>query len=258
MVFSLFPMIKRYISAKAICNTIRAATLGVLPSSSTPFWTTPILIIQLRVIHHWIDLFGWGMWLDEITDKAKITNTSTNNSEYAPTSTYNNDKMLTTNNDFTNNHRTVDGELWMTLTRAEWNYLINTRTNATKLCGVATVNGVNGLILLPDEWSETMSCNKPFKSGVASDGGKDYYKTVNEYTAAQWTEMEALGAVFLPAAGSRYGASVSLVGRNGHYWSSTTVDAVYSRFLYFGSDDVSMNFGRLRSGSRSVRLVRFL
>ena len=197
----------------------------------------------------WIDLFGWGMWLDEITDKAKITNTSTTSSQYAP--------ALTDDNVFAENHRTVGGELWQTLSIAEWDYLINTRTNATKLRGVATVNGVNGLILLPDEWSDPMPCDKPFKSGFASSNGIGYYKTVNEYTAAQWTEMEALGAVFLPAAGYRYGTSVRIVGNNGLYWSSTAYDTDYARDLYFYSDYVYL-YDYYRYYGRSVRLVRSL
>ena len=105
----------------------------------------------------WIDLFGFGMWLDEITDIAKITNTSTDDSEYAPS--------LNSDNEFASNKRTIESTAWMTLSANEWEYLINTRTNAANLYGVATVNGVNGLILLPDEWTDPKPCNKQFKSG---------------------------------------------------------------------------------------------
>ena len=41
---------------------------------------------------------------------------------------------------------------WRTLTKDEWEYLLNTRPNASSLKGVAQVNGVNGLIFLPDNW----------------------------------------------------------------------------------------------------------
>ena len=197
----------------------------------------------------WIDLFGWGMWLDEITDKAKITNTSTTNSDYAP--------ALNGDNEFANNKRTVDGTEWKTLSHSEWTYLINTRPNASNLFGVATVNGVNGLILLPDEWTDPEPCGKQFKSGKASRYGVDYYKTVNEYTAAQWTEIESAGAVFLPAAGYRYGASVNYVGGYGYFWSSTAYSAAYAYRLDFGSDYVGAD-SYYRCYGRSVRLVRGL
>lgn len=42
---------------------------------------------------------------------------------------------------------------WRTLTSNEWGYLLNNRPNASSLKGVAQVNGVNGLILLPDSWT---------------------------------------------------------------------------------------------------------
>ncbi|MBP5503483.1 MAG: Ig-like domain-containing protein [Bacteroidales bacterium] len=200
----------------------------------------------------WIDLFGWGMWLDEITDKAKITNTSETDSEYAP--------ALNSDNEFANNKRTVDGTEWKTLSHSEWDYLITTRTNASKLYGVATVNGVNGLILLPDEWTDPEPCGKQFKSGKASSDGADYYKTVNEYTAAQWTELESAGAVFLPAAGGRFGSSVDGVGFRGLYWSSSTNDSDYAHdLLYFYSGRVEPSYGsRYRYYGFSVRLVRSL
>ena len=197
----------------------------------------------------WIDLFGWGMWLDEITDKAKITNTSTTNSQYAPT--------LTDDNEFAENHRTVDGEQWLTLSRDEWYYLRNTRANASKLFGVAMVNGVNGVIFLPDQWTDPKPDGVEFTSGVASSSGIDYYKTVNEYTATQWIEMEKSGAVFLPAAGGRYGTSVYYVGYYGLYWSSTASGTDDARYLCFYSDNVGLYYN-YRYGGRSVRLVRSL
>ena len=40
-------------------------------------------------------------------------------------------------------------------------------------------------------------------------------------TVAEWTVMEAAGAVFLPAAGYREGKTVSLVGMAIDYWSTS-------------------------------------
>ena len=51
----------------------------------------------------------------------------------------------------------------------------------------------------------------------------DDYNMVSfeEITNDDWSTLELEGAVFLPAAGSRYENSVNLVGSYGYYWSST-------------------------------------
>lgn len=198
----------------------------------------------------WIDLFGWGMWLDEITDKTKITNTSTTTSDYAP--------ALNGDEEFANNKRTVGGVVWETLSKNEWFYLLFTRSNADNLRGVATVNGVNGWILLPDEWTDPKPDGKQFKNGHG-DNGCQYYKTVNEYTPTQWTEMEASGAVFLPVAGRRDGSSVSEVDCYGYYWSRTAFHTGGADYLacYWGNPILTA-YDYDRYYGQSVRLVRAL
>lgn len=42
--------------------------------------------------------------------------------------------------------------MWRTLTQAEWEYLINGRTNAANKYGLACIEGQNGLVVLPDNW----------------------------------------------------------------------------------------------------------
>ena len=84
------------------------------------------------------------------------------------------------------------------------------------------VNGINGMIVLPDEF--TLPSGLTFTSGVHDSYGWQYYKEVNEYSAVEWARMEACGALFLPAAGNRYDSyviAVTRVGDNGYYWSST-------------------------------------
>ena len=144
---------------------------------------------------------------------------------------------------------------WRTLTYDEWNYLRNGRPNASSLRGVAQVNGVNGLILLPDNW--TCPAGITFKSGFHSNYGVDYYAAYQTFTAAEWSKLEAAGAVFLPAAGRRYGTNVRYVQYSGYYWSATEGDSYYARCLYFfsggaGVDDYDRLYGR------SVRLVKDL
>ncbi len=194
----------------------------------------------------WIDLFGWGTWTK---NGIAPNSTSTTNADYKT--------GVESSGDFENVCKEGIGSEWKTLSYSEWDYLRYTRTNASKLLGVATVNGVNGLILLPDEWSDPKPDGKEFKSGVASSYGVDYYKTVNEYTAAQWVQMESAGAVFLPAAGYRYGTSLYYVGDDGYCWSSSANDTNSARNLRFHSGYVGTSYYN-RCGGRSVRLVRGL
>ena len=140
---------------------------------------------------------------------------------------------------------------WRTLPFEEWDYLLNTRANASSLKGVAQVNGVNGLILLPDNW--TCPAGVTFKSGFQS-GGYAVYQT---FTAAEWSKLESAGAVFLPAAGVRDGSSVGNVQRVGYYWSATEYDSSSVYYLYFLSGVANMG-GSPHYAGQSVRLVKDL
>ena len=126
----------------------------------------------------WIDLFSWG----EETPTRNITD-------------YNADGYTTFyewGDNFTN-------EGWYTLDAEQWLYLIGGRPNAQNLYGGATIDGVKGLILLPDSWS--LPSGITFTPGFAYS---DFYNT-NTYTAAQALTMQNAGAVFLPAAGAMMG-----------------------------------------------------
>ena len=144
---------------------------------------------------------------------------------------------------------------WRTLTSNEWEYLLNTRTNATSLKGVAQVNGVNGLILLPDNW--TRPAGVTFKSGFHSNEGIDYYAAYQTFTAAEWSKLEAAGAVFLPATGYRGGSNVNVVQGHGYYWSATELNSYNAYFLFFISNDAVMDYFSRHPG-QSVRLVKDL
>ena len=143
---------------------------------------------------------------------------------------------------------------WRTLTSEEWSYLLNTRTNASSLKGVAQVNGVNGLIFLPDNW--TCPADVSFKSGFHRSD-VDYYAANQTFTAEQWSKLEAAGAVFLPAAGYRLGSNVYNVQGNGRYWSSTENYGYVAYYLDFNSGGASMGY-YYRSYGFSVRLVKDL
>ena len=185
-----------------------------------------------------VDLFGWSTSATNFG-----VNTSVDYSDYSGsfvdwgTNTIGNDAPNT----------------WRTLTYGEWNYLRNGRPNASALRGVAQVNGVNGLIFLPDNW--TCPAGITFKSGFHSSSGTEYYAAYQTFTADQWSKLEESGAVFLPAAGDRWGTDVRDVQYIGNYWSATEYDGDSANGLYFSSDIAYMGPSNRHYGL-SVRLVK--
>ena len=144
---------------------------------------------------------------------------------------------------------------WRTLTYDEWEYLLNNRPNASSLKGVAQVNGVNGLILLPDSW--TCPSGVTFKSGFHNNYGVEYYAAYQTFTADQWSTLEAAGAVFLPASSCRYRSDVDRVQDRGYYWSATGKYSDSAYYLYFRSDEANV-YIHSRLNGHAVRLVKDL
>ena len=144
---------------------------------------------------------------------------------------------------------------WRTLTYNEWGYLVFERPNASSLHGVARVNGVNGLILLPNDWS--CPSDVTFKSGFHIDYSIEAYGQYQTIAQEQWLKMENAGAVFLPAAGYRTGSNVYSVQYSGYYWSAIVSTSLHAYCLDFNSDKTDMR-SYVRDIGRSVRLVRDL
>lgn len=154
---------------------------------------------------------------------------------------------------------TPSGTTWRTLTSSEWNYLINTRSGKGAL---ATVNGIKGLILLPDlnasslTWVYDDEISAPRPS--FTPGYTNY--TTNNYTQAEWDKLEAAGVIFLPAAGTRYGGEdetiTDMVTTHGFYWSSTYGSSYKANALVFraGSASVTAEVNLISNGC-AVRLV---
>ena len=138
--------------------------------------------------------------------------------------------------------------LWRTLTNEEWNYIINTRAEASMKKGLAIVNDVNGFVLLPDNW--TLPDGLVFESGI--DGGY----AQNTYSIKDWRKMEFNGAVFLPAAGEYSGQGQPTGGSSGYYWSSTTKSGSHSYDLYFYNGNLTVGHTQGCYEAGSVRLVK--
>ncbi len=190
----------------------------------------------------WIDLFGWG--------------TGSNPTERSGVS-----KDYSTFTDWgVNKIGDYPANTWRTLTAAEWEYMITYRPNAPKLFGLAAVKGIGGVVLLPDEWvcPEGLEFNP---------GNADNY-TNNLYSSAQWKQMEAAGAIFLPAAGYRESVGGIYFYQNYAYYWTSTVSTKVNEFVYAGSsyiyyyaycfDKAKIHDAVSRECGCSVRLVRDL
>ena len=134
---------------------------------------------------------------------------------------------------------------WRTLTDDEFGYIISGRNTTSGIrWAKGIVNGVNGIILLPDNWTASIYALNN------TNGGGNYGS--NTITAEDWANtLEANGAVFLPAAGERNGTNVSYYSSNGNYWCAR--QTVAYRFIQGG--DFSHLSNPLHYGY-SVRLVR--
>ena len=137
---------------------------------------------------------------------------------------------------------------WRTLTKDEWTYIITGRNTPSGIrFALGSVNGVDGLILLPDNWdASTYTLNK-----TNDDYGGFYANTIS---ATDWTTvLEANGAVFLPKTVGRNGTSITT---NCNYWSSTHSDINNAYCVYFGNNYVGFgNSVNNRSTGNVVRLV---
>ena len=211
----------------------------------------------------WIDLFGWGTsgW-NSGANAYQPWATSTSYSDYYPGGSYNNSLTGSyANADWGVYNRISNGGnqagMWRTLTKDEWNYLLFTRNGST-VSGTgnarfaeATVGSVTGLIVFPDSFTLPTGITMV---GVNSNSTESGFSD-NTYTTSEWSQLESNGALFLPAAGIRYGTEVYDVGTIGYYWSSTDGTENYARGANFDGDDIDVG-GDNRFGGISVRLVQ--
>ena len=151
----------------------------------------------------WIDLFGWGTG----------NNPTRSSEDYEDYPTFVDWGTNTIGNDAPNT--------WRTLTIDEWEYLfMHTRWTMAK------VNNVLGFMLLPNDKNVagiSVLGDGNMSSNYLEFNESDYANNV--YTADQFAEWEAKGAVFLPCAGARFDSDVDGVGSYGFYWSATPDDS---------------------------------
>ena len=211
----------------------------------------------------WIDMFGW----------------STNETNYGVDPRNVNEFYDGEFVDWGNIEELGDG--WSTLSADQWKYLLNTRPNASSLKQIARVGSVVGIMLFPDVWNAPLTITAQYD---------DYFEVnIHNYTLDQWTELEAAGALFLPAAGRRTGGYDNMINYdqvieanpenlNGeyyrwqdntniycYYWTSTinkeTKDVSFlHNMVHLGGEDYTIGTGSIwgekgRYG-QSVRLAK--
>lgn len=202
----------------------------------------------------WIDLFGWatnGLEANTATGKMPYY-TGTTDEDYGPSITSGEfDKTIY---DW---GKAID-DSWHTLSNAEWNYIFAGRASYSSLYGFGRLFGVNGVFLLPDDWSwsETSIATAATAAGFAWSGGAKTFSSNIISNNTLWSVMESAGAVFIPAAGYRQGTTINMPGDGGDYWSSTASSdkKAYRTSFYNEHLSLSNNYGR--SDGISVRLVR--
>ena len=203
----------------------------------------------------WIDLYCWGTsgW-DSGAQEFQPYATSTSNDSYL---TGGSSSINLTGDyadaDWAYHNAIVNGGqqsgLWRCLTHEEYIYMIESRADASQKYAYANVNGINGLVILPDTW--TLPDGLSFVPQAGS-------WTSNVYSAEQWIQMESAGAVFLPATGTRQGNSVFYVGGLGDYWSSTACDESTGHSMSFFNGNVYPGDTRYRCLGTSVRPVQVI
>ncbi|MCQ2069069.1 MAG: Ig-like domain-containing protein [Bacteroidaceae bacterium] len=165
-----------------------------------------------------VDLFGWST-----ASTTYGISTSTTNIDYSG-------DFVDWGKAYCEKNSITPDNTWRTLSKDEWTYLFNTRTvNGGTGAGKSyslniTYGGKMGVVLYPD----------------------DYTGSVLSGTVDSLPE----GAVFLPAAGYRYGSNVRNVGDYGRYWSSTANGSYYAYYV-----DVYPVYSDCRYYGFSVRLI---
>ena len=213
--------------------------------------------------NEYIDLFGWGTsgWNSGAT-AYQPWDTSTTAADYYPGGS--------DGNNLTGDYANADwgvynaisnggnqAGMWRTMTKDEWEYLLNTRSASTvgvydnARYAMATVNNVTGVIILPDSFT--------MPAGVTALDKVNVSETVfsaNVYNTVDWAKLESAGAIFLPAAGYRHATAVASVGINGTYWSSTYNSTTDTYGFSFYEGGIAVYNDLTRGYGFSVRLVK--
>lgn len=205
----------------------------------------------------YVDLFGWGTWLKGATTNLLMTTTYSYSYEWTGDA-----------------HTVADyfyDEIWYTLTKDEWDYLLNKREmNPDNTQQIRYIRAsiklkddgslVPGLIVFPDccPWD---IANKgwmfpPFTETYDVNG--NFEDNIIEQSSWNNFSIDTQGAIFLPCAGVRsgsYGTVISDCYNKGYYWTSSSQNKPSAYGLHISNDGVTLE-GTDKCYGYAVRLVR--
>ena len=203
----------------------------------------------------WIDLFGWATsgydhgavnyqpWSGNKDTKSNALHWAYGDASY---NLYDETGQADWGYNAISNGGNQEG-LWRTPRKEEWLYLLFVRNTASGVRFVkAVVNGVNGLVVLPDQWQANT-----YQLNSVNMAEMNY--TNNVISLADWQQvLEPAGAVFLPVGGARTIEGIFEVGA----CQTSSVGCEDSFELLFGADDINLRATGHRGDGLSVRLVR--
>ena len=236
------------VSADGNQVTFSKGNLQYLPARQTYLFAAHQFQSQ-DILNQWIsetsldfeDLFGWGTG----DHASKI---STNDADYPTFNEWGKNDILNTS---------YDAGTWRTMTKDEWDYLLNGRENAAqkRTIGQITIGDytpICGTFLLPDEFE--------MPQGLEMDMTAQDWST-NIYDPASLFMLQDAGAVFLPNDGYRVELEIKDIqpynhrGLNGYYWTATESGATDAQMMYLTKTGPSFD-ARPRSQGMNVRLVK--
>ena len=224
-----------------------------------------------------IDLFGWGetgvaisgreanyfFGSNESTNADYKTNGRTHPYELVADNNWatlfnGETKLYQDYNQATPKEYTKQGGDYCVLTKDEWTYLFT-----KQYWGYATVtlpndSQVKGLVVLPSSinTNEAAAAIIPlWRKGVTNAKHNDGTDARFDDNKIASSVIDAAGALFLPAAGYRSGTSISNVGAQGFYWSTTSSSETNAYYVGFGGSWFYSANSNGRSYGFSVRLA---
>ena len=207
----------------------------------------------------WIDLFGWGTsGYNHGANAYQPWSNSENDDDYYVYghwmyALYNQTGQADWGYNTIINGGNTENIGWRTLSYYELFYIINQRSTPSNYRWTrCNLNGVNGIILFPDNWTASLYTLNSINGGLEGD---------NTIGLEDWLNIfEANGAVFLPAAGIRYrGNLIQGAGHSFHYWTSSSGGVDYAKTLFYDMLTSYLNMESCnieRWAGNSVRLVQ--
>ena len=140
--------------------------------------------------------------------------------------------------------------LWRTLSKTEWDTLLNRRSTTSGIrFAKGKVNGVQGLIIVPDNWRAYI-----FNLRNTNDRMADF--SSNVLSSAEWTTLHNAGCAFLPVTGIRTEFVTYSSRPDGYYWTSNNYQNQYANYIEIDGINIQLLGSDYRYMGYAVRLVQ--